>query len=242
MRYESLELRAQQAQQALSAAAARAAEADSLSERLEQLQAEHAVLRASSDAASGSQQGELATLRAANAALKDEVTDLRSLSDVLREQLARQPGSAGSSGLNLASGGSGLPGGFELERDASLASLGARQLSQSDAGGAPLSPMDSLMSPVEAAGAQAASQLSALAGKDRELAAARQRAAALEAELADLEQECALRQAQEKVRAPLWSRAPLACCVLAWALLRAACCRQRSCRLVDRFALLSVPS
>lgn len=40
-------------------------------------------------------------------------------------------------------------------------------------------------------------QLSALAEKERELAAARQRASTLEAEVADLEQECVLRQAQE---------------------------------------------
>jgi RNA 3'-terminal phosphate cyclase len=43
----------------------------------------------------------------------------------------------------------------------------------------------------------ASQQLSALAEKERELAAARQRAAALEAELAEVERECALRQAQE---------------------------------------------
>lgn len=47
----------------------------------------------------------------------------------------------------------------------------------------------------------ASAQLSALAEKERELGAARQRAAGLEAELADLERECALRQAQEEVRA-----------------------------------------
>lgn len=45
----------------------------------------------------------------------------------------------------------------------------------------------------------ATSQLAALAEKEREVAAARQRTAGVEAELADLEQECALRQAQEKV-------------------------------------------
>lgn len=45
----------------------------------------------------------------------------------------------------------------------------------------------------------ATAQLSALGEKERELAAARQRANTLEAELADLERECALRQAQEQV-------------------------------------------
>ena len=45
----------------------------------------------------------------------------------------------------------------------------------------------------------AASQLAALAEKEREAAAARQRAAGLEAELSDVERECALRQAQEQV-------------------------------------------
>ncbi len=47
----------------------------------------------------------------------------------------------------------------------------------------------------------ATAQLSALGEKERELSVARQRANTLEAELADLERECALRQAQEQVGA-----------------------------------------
>ncbi len=169
LRYESLELRAQQAQQAAAAAAARAAEADSLAQRLERLQAEHAALRAASGAASDSQAGELSQLRAAHASLKDELTDLRAVNEVLREQLARQPSSAGASNANLslaalqqqpsfgAVAGMGLgSAGGELERAVSNASLASslaalQQRQASDAGGL-LSPMDSMLSPLDAGG------------------------------------------------------------------------------------------
>ena len=168
LRYESLELRAQQAQQAAAAAAARAAEADSLAQRLERLQAEHAALRAASGAASDSQAGELSQLRAAHASLKDELADVRSVNEVLRAQLARQPSSAGGSAANLSFAtlqqqptfgvaGAGLGGlGGELERAVSNASLASslaalQQRQASDAGGM-LSPVDSLLSPRDAGG------------------------------------------------------------------------------------------
>jgi chromosome segregation ATPase len=89
LRYESLELRAQQAQQAAAAAAARAEQADALNARLERLQGEHAALRASAEAASGSRDGELASLRATVASLRDELADLRSVNEVLRGQATR---------------------------------------------------------------------------------------------------------------------------------------------------------
>jgi hypothetical protein len=152
MRYESLELRGQQAQQQLAAAGARAAEADSLAERLARMQAEHAALRASSEAVSGSREGELAQLRATAASLRDELADLRSVNEVLRQQATRQPSSAlslqqqMSLGQAAGGGGGGLDGMLERSlsgassASASASQLAGRQRTASEAG------MDALLS------------------------------------------------------------------------------------------------
>ena len=155
MRYESLELRGQQAQQQLAAAKARAAEADSLAECLARMQAEHAALRASSEAVSGSREGELAQLQATAASLRDELADLRSVNEVLRQQATRQPSSALSLQQQMslgqaAGGGGGGGGGLDgmLERSlsgassasASASQLAGRQRTASEAG------MDALLS------------------------------------------------------------------------------------------------
>lgn len=206
LRYESLELRAQQAAAQLAAALQRAAEAEELQQRLGRLQAEHAALRASTEAATGSAAGELAGLRATVASLRDEMADLRSVNEVLRQQATRAAPASGSLQHSLSvslAGPAGGEAGGELERMPSAASLAGsaqplgltgRTRTSSDFGG------EGLLSPAaSASAADAASvQLSTLAEKERELVAARQHAAALEAELADVERECALRQAQEQ--------------------------------------------
>lgn len=203
LRYESLELRAQQVQAQLATAQQRAGEAEELQERLGRLQAEHAALRATTEAATGSAAGELAALRATVASLRDELADLRSVNEVLRQQAARPAPSSGSLqhslSVSLAAGLAPGDAGGDLERLPSTASLpgsalpplglAGRGRTSSDFGG------DGLLSPTSDT---ASAQLSALAERERELAAARQRAAALEAELADLERECSLRQAQEQ--------------------------------------------
>ncbi|KAL4857882.1 UDP-glucuronosyltransferase 3A2 [Chlorella vulgaris] len=188
LRYESLELRAQQAAQQLAAAAAQAVEAQGLHEQFERLQEEYAALRASSDAASGSRQGELAQLKATAASLRDEIADLRSVNEVLRQELARQP----APGFGP-QGSSDLLQGLE-ERSASGISSASLQPSSRQR---TVSEQGNGIGDVPATPDGAFMQLSALAEKERELAAARQRASTLEAEVADLEQECVLRQAQE---------------------------------------------
>lgn len=174
-----------------------------LQERLARLQGEHAALRATTEAATGSAAGELAGLRATVASLRDELADLRSVNEVLRQQAARPLPSAGSlqhsRSVSLAAGAAPSEGGSELERLPSAASLAGsaqqplglagRGRTSSEYGG------EGLLLP---AGDAASAQLSALADRERELAAARQRAEALEAEVADLERECSLRQAQEQ--------------------------------------------